>query len=106
MRPEGLFGMFNGIETGIAIDIVNNQYTFGDNTGAITSRLVLNGDLAVAQLQAQTSIGVPVFFGVDGVNKFLTCYGVSDTVAGVASGKYIKIEVDGILYNIELLNDN
>lgn len=106
VRPDGLFTMFNGNETGLAIDYVNNQYIFGDNEGAIFARLSCNGDLAVAQLHAHNNIGVPVLFGVDGINKFLTCYGVSDTVAGVASGKYIKIEVDGILYNIELLNDN
>ena len=106
MRPEGLFSMFNGIETGIAIDIVNNQYSFGDNEGTNITRLGINGDLAVAALQATNGIGTSVFFGIDGTNKFLTCYGVSDTVAGVASGKYIKIEVDGILYNIELLNNN
>ena len=106
MRPDGLFGVFNGIDTGMYIDIANNQYMFGDDTGAITSRLIINGDIATAQLQAGNGINPNVFFGVDGINKFLTCNGVSDTVAGVASGQYIKIEVDGILYNIELLNDN
>jgi len=106
VRPDGLFGVFNGIDTGMYIDIANNQYMFGDDTGGITSRLIINGDIATAQLQAGNSIGAPVFLGVDGINKFLTCNGVSDTVAGVASGQYIKIEVDGILYNIELLNDN
>jgi hypothetical protein len=68
--------------------------------------LSINGDLAVVNLAATNGINPNVFLGIDGINKVLTCNGVSDTVAGASSGKYIKIEVDGILYNIELLNDN
>jgi hypothetical protein len=106
VRPDGLFGVFNGNDTGMYIDYVNNQYMFGDDTGTVSARLSINGDLAVVNLAATNGINPNVFLGIDGINKFLTCNGVSDTVAGASSGKYIKIEVDGILYNIELLNDN
>jgi hypothetical protein len=76
--------IYGGNDIGLKLDFANTVYQFGQLTGGNTTQLKID-DAAAFPVQ------------VSGTN-------VSQNTSGTASGKFLKIKVDGVDYAIELKN--
>ena len=93
-------------DKGFYLDYVNNKYRFGDYDGTANNSTLLINDTSKT-LRLSTNSGVPggvSYFGINGVlNSLEVTSSLTATTAGAAAAKFIKVDVGGIAYKIQLL---
>jgi hypothetical protein len=94
-------------DKGFYLDYATNKYRFGDYDGLYNNSTLLINDTSKT-LRLSTNSGVPggvSYFGVNGVlNSLEVTNSLTATTAGPVAAKFIKIDVGGTPYKIQLLD--
>lgn len=93
---------YQGYPTGISMNYLQRKYSLGDSLTNST-KVTINDPLGTAVLTSSLG-GTVKSFGVDADSNTLTAVGVTATTAGSAAAMFLKINVDGTDYKIQLLD--
>ncbi len=94
------------VDRGFHLDYANSKYMFGDYDGSGNNSFLVIDDPGKT-LRLWTNSGVPggvSWFGINGVlNSLEVTDSLTTTTAGAAAAKFIKVDVGGNPYKIQLL---